>query len=66
MIWYIVLKRQLQNPNKIVFTGKINDLKLVNRKYSRTMLFFGLDSFDVIGSNSHQIAKIGDLTQITH
>ncbi len=64
LIWYAILKRNLQNPNKIVYTGKITDLVLVSRKYSNSLVFFGLDSFNVNGTGEIDIAPINSIVAL--
>lgn len=63
-IWFLFLWNQLQNPNKIVITGKVTEVVITSRKYGRALLFFGLDSFPVFSSLQAPVASVGDMVEI--
>jgi predicted nucleic acid-binding Zn ribbon protein len=60
LIWYWMIKRKFQNPNKFILTGIITDKLIQNGKYPKTYIYFGLEKIDVSNNYSEQTYEIGN------
>jgi hypothetical protein len=64
LIWYWVVMRKFQNPNKIILTGLVTDKLIQTGKYPKTYIYFGLEKIDVSNNYSDQTYEIGDTIAI--
>ena len=64
LIWYWVTMRKFRNPNKIILSGIITDKLVINGKYPKTYIYFGLEKIDISNNYSDEIVEIGDTVKI--
>ena len=64
LIWYWITMRKFRNPNKIVLSGIITDKLVINGKYPKTYIYFGMEKIDVSNNYSDEVVQIGDTIAI--
>ena len=60
LLWYKITMRKFRNPNKLILTGIITDKLVINGKYPKTYIYFGMEKIDVSNNYSDEVLEIGD------
>ena len=64
LLWYWVIMLKFRNPLKIILSGIIADKLLINGKYPKTYIYFGLEKIDISSNYSDEAVEIGDTVKI--